>query len=109
MGAQLDNELDMYKRIKKGSWRHPGKSAVRFLLDSFDVEGPDGQHRCLVHLPLWESIRTFLYRNPVHRLPVPLLALTLKQVFLALDYLHTECKIIHTGMYYRYAFSPTLP
>ncbi|KAH8195932.1 hypothetical protein TruAng_009911 [Truncatella angustata] len=64
MGKQVDNELNMYKRIDKGSKNHPGRSAVRSLLDFFDVDGPEGQHRCLVHPPLWESVLTFLHRNP---------------------------------------------
>ncbi|EXM21028.1 Protein kinase domain [Fusarium oxysporum f. sp. vasinfectum] len=92
MGQQLDNELEMYNRISASSTKHPGRSAVRELLDSFDVTGPDGSHRCLVHPPLWESIWTFLNRNPVGRLPPVVLAVTLRRLFLALDYLHTECK-----------------
>ncbi|GAW18733.1 hypothetical protein ANO14919_082150 [Xylariales sp. No.14919] len=99
MGGQLDNELNMYKRMKeRGSRFHPGRSAVRELLDSFDVEGPDGQHRCLVHPPLWDSVLTFLHRNPVRRLPKPVLAGVLQYVFLALDFLHNECSIIHTDI-----------
>lgn len=99
MGEQLDDELKMYKRMEIGSRNHPGCSAVRSLLDSFDVKGPDGQHRCLVHPPLWESVLTFLHRNPVRRLPTPVLAFILQRLFLALDFLHTECQIIHTGKY----------
>ncbi|KAI1426304.1 serine threonine protein kinase, CMGC group [Xylaria sp. FL1777] len=99
MGEQLDNELNMYRRMKeKGSANHPGRSAVRELLDSFDIEGPDGRHRCLVHPPLWESMLTFLHRNPVVRLPVPVLAIVLQRLFLALDFLHRECLIIHTDL-----------
>ncbi|EXK83274.1 CMGC/SRPK protein kinase [Fusarium oxysporum f. sp. raphani 54005] len=98
MGQQLDNELEMYKRISAASSKHPGRSAVRELLDSFDVAGPDGSHRCLVHPPLWESIWTFLNRNPVGRLPPVVLAVTLRRLFLALDYLHTECEVIHTDI-----------
>lgn len=98
MGAHLDDEVNMYKRISKASQSHQGRSAVRSLYDSFDVEGPDGKHRCLVHPPLWESVLTFLRRNPVQRLPVPVLAFVLKCLFLALDYLHTECKVIYTGI-----------
>ncbi|SCV34479.1 related to dis1-suppressing protein kinase dsk1 [Fusarium fujikuroi] len=56
MGQQLENELEMYKRISASSSKHPGRSAVRELLDSFDVTGPDGSHRCLVHPLLWESM-----------------------------------------------------
>ncbi|KAL2871653.1 putative protein kinase [Aspergillus lucknowensis] len=98
MGQQLDDELQMYKRIEKGSKNHPGCSAVRSLLDSFDVDGPEDKHRCLVHPPLWESVLTFLHRNPVQRLPSPVLAFVLKRLFLALDYLHTECQIIHADI-----------
>lgn len=99
MGEQLENELSMYKRISRSWAKHPGRGAVRELLDSFDVIGPDGYHRCLVHPPLWESVLTFLHRNPVRRLPAPVLAFVLRRLFLALDFLHTECEIIHTGAY----------
>jgi serine/threonine-protein kinase SRPK3 len=99
MGEQLDHELKMYKRISSSSTKHPGRGAVRELLDSFDVPGPDGCHRCLVHPPLWESVLTFLHRNPVRRLPAPVLAFVLRRLLLALDFLHTECQIIHTGAY----------
>ncbi|KAH1293574.1 hypothetical protein KXX13_006852 [Aspergillus fumigatus] len=99
MGQQLDDELQMYKRMERGSKNHPGRSAVRSLLDSFDVDGPEDKHRCLVHPPLWDSVLTFLHRNPEQRLPAPVLAFVLKRLFLALDYLHTECQIIHAGIY----------
>ncbi|KAI9932522.1 hypothetical protein ASPWEDRAFT_101324 [Aspergillus wentii DTO 134E9] len=98
MGQQLDDELDMYKRMEKGSKSHPGHNAVRSLLDSFYVTGPEDMHRCLVHPPLWESVLTFLHRNPIGRLPEPVLAFILQRVFLALDYLHTECQIIHADI-----------
>jgi hypothetical protein len=103
LGSQVDHELAIYKRISASSrdTKHPGRSAVRELLDSFDVAGPDGSsHRCLVHPPLWESVLTFLHRNPVRRLPPPVLAFVLRLLFLALDFLHTECNVIHTGAYY---------
>ncbi|KAK2853215.1 hypothetical protein FQN49_005290 [Arthroderma sp. PD_2] len=98
MGQQLDDELKMYKRIEQGTEFHPGRGAVRSLHDSFDVDGPEEKHRCLVHPPLWESVLTLLHRNPVRRLPSPVLASVLQRLFLALDYLHTECKIIHADI-----------
>lgn len=99
MGDQLDDEINIYKRIDGGPKKHPGYSAIRSLLDSFDIDGPAGKHRCLVHPPLFESVLTFLHRNPVRRLPVPIVAFVLKRLFLALDFLHTGCQIIHTGNY----------
>ena len=97
MGKQLDSELVMYKHISASSSKHEGRGAVRELLDTFDIAGPDGTHKCLVHRPLWESVLAFLHRNPIRRLPAPVLAFILHRLFLALDFLHTECKIVHTG------------
>ncbi|RMD42214.1 hypothetical protein DV735_g2902, partial [Chaetothyriales sp. CBS 134920] len=98
MRHQLDNELQTYKRMDRGSRSHPGRSAVRSLLDTFDIDGPEDKHRCLVHPPLWESVLTFLHRNPIRRLPAPVLDVLLKHLFMALDFLHTECQIIHTDI-----------
>lgn len=85
MGKQLDDELNTYKRIDVGYKYHPGRRSVRSLLNSFEIEGPEGQHRCLIHRPLWDSLLTFLHRNPVRRLPAPVLAFVLKRLFMALD------------------------
>ncbi|KAL6707078.1 hypothetical protein ACN47E_004830 [Coniothyrium glycines] len=98
IGSEQDNELNVYKRIENSSQDHPGRSAVRSLLDSFDVDGPDGRHRCLVHPPLWESVLDFRHRNPVRRLPEPVMAFVLKRLFQALDLLHKECQVAHTDI-----------
>ncbi|KAJ6029597.1 uncharacterized protein N7446_011052 [Penicillium canescens] len=90
MGQQLDDELKIYKRIEGTPQKYPGRKYVRSLLGFFDVSGPEDKHRCLVHPPLWESVLDFLFRNPVQRLPTPILAVILHRLFLALDYLHTE-------------------
>ncbi|KAI8725372.1 Protein kinase domain-containing protein [Fusarium sp. LHS14.1] len=82
MGKHLDHEVSIYKRISKFSSKHPGH----------------GCHRCLVHPPLNESMLTFLHRNPTRILPALILAFTLRRLFLALDFLHTECQVIHTDI-----------
>ncbi|RDL34660.1 Uncharacterized protein BP5553_07788 [Venustampulla echinocandica] len=98
MGQQVDHELKMYRRMEQSPKGHPGREAVRTLLDTFYIDGPEDKHRCLVHPPLWESVLTFLRRNPVERLPSAVMAFVLQRLFLALDYLHTECQIIHTDI-----------
>jgi serine/threonine-protein kinase SRPK3 len=87
----------MYKHIERTSPSHPGRDALRALLDSFSISRPDGEHQCLVHPPLWDSVRTFLARNPAGRLPKPVLGIVLQRLFLALDFMHNECHLIHTG------------
>jgi serine/threonine-protein kinase SRPK3 len=94
----LNNELEIYQRIARGPKRHPGRQAIRSLHDSFDINGSKEAHRCLVHPPLGDNLSTFLRRNPVQKLPKPILAFVLYHLFLALDYLHRECQIIHTGL-----------
>ncbi|PKY07214.1 protein kinase [Aspergillus campestris IBT 28561] len=98
MGNQVDDEIEMYRHIEQCPKGHPGRDAVRTLLDTFYINGPEDRHRCLVHRPLWESVLTFLRRNPVERLPAVIVAVVLRRLFLALDYLHTECQVIHTGL-----------
>ncbi|KAE8310177.1 kinase-like domain-containing protein [Aspergillus transmontanensis] len=60
MGHQLDSELKMYQRLDRAS-KHPGRRAIRSLLDSFHIEGPEDNHQCLVHPPLFESVWEFLH------------------------------------------------
>jgi serine/threonine-protein kinase SRPK3 len=98
LGAVQDDELDMYKQIEKSSNDHPGRSAIRSLLDSFDIDGPNGRRRCLVHPPLWETLLDVRHRNPIRRLPSPVMAFVLQRLFQALDFLHTECHVAHTDI-----------
>jgi serine/threonine-protein kinase SRPK3 len=98
LGSEVSQEYLAYQRLDRGSRLHLGRQAVRTLLDSFTVSGPDGIHQCLVHPPLWDSVKTFLARNPIGRLPIPVLAVILHQLFHALDYIH-ECQVIHTGKF----------
>ncbi|KAI1122735.1 kinase-like domain-containing protein [Nemania abortiva] len=88
----------MYKRMEQRAPSHPGRSAVRTLLDSFRVDGPEGDHLVLAHPPLWQSVEGVIRRSSPRRLPVSGLRFVLKDLFLALEYLHDECQIIHTDI-----------
>ena len=88
MGSELETELDVYRRIENSPDQHPGRSAVRSILDWFELDTPRGRHRCLVHVPLWESALNIKHRNDMRRLPQPVMAFLLKRLFLALDLLH---------------------
>jgi len=96
--SQSDTELEVYKRIENAPQHHPGRNTIRTLLDSFEVEGPKGRHRCLVHPALWESLLDLKHRNPIRRLPAPVVAFVLKRLFHALDLLHDECRVAHTDI-----------
>ncbi|XHG03936.1 hypothetical protein AWENTII_007220 [Aspergillus wentii] len=91
-------ELQTYKYLNQGHRSHPGYAHVRRALDLFTIPRAGGDHHCLVQKPMWESFRDLLYRNPTHRFTEDLLRASLMQVFLALDYMHTECKLVHTDI-----------
>ena len=96
-------EFQIYKQLNQGSSWHPGHAHIRKALDIFTIPRSGGDHPCLVQKPMWESFRDLLYRNPSHRFTEDLLKAGLMQIFLALDYLHTECKLVHTGKAYPYS------
>jgi serine/threonine protein kinase len=98
MGEALNTELEVFRRIANSPKRHAGRSAVRSLLDTFHVDGPDGRHACLVHPPLWDSLLNVRHRNDVGKFPAEVLAFVLKRVFHALALLHEECHVAHTDI-----------
>jgi serine/threonine-protein kinase SRPK3 len=98
MGTEKDDELKVYKCIEASPKDHLGRRAVRSLLDSFDIYGPNGRHRCLVHPPLWETLLDVRHRNSIRRLPSPVIAFVLQRLFQALDFLHTTCHVAHTDI-----------
>jgi len=67
------------------------------LLDSFDITTDTGSHICMVHKPLGLRISDFQALVPGGKLPQDILKLTLKHILLALEFLHSECNLAHTG------------
>ncbi|CAG8279482.1 unnamed protein product [Penicillium salamii] len=91
------HEFEIYKQLSKPS-QYPGREHVRDVLDTFTLPRPGGDHQCLVQKPLWESLQDLHYIMPHARLEVDILKSAIKQMLLALDYLHTECKLAHTDI-----------
>ena len=75
----------------------PGALFLRKLYDSFKIQGLEGEHLCLVHEPLGISLETFREVMPLKRLPEKLLKAVLRHLLQALDCLHRDAKMIHTG------------
>ncbi|KAI4678950.1 uncharacterized protein J4E88_006238 [Alternaria novae-zelandiae] len=93
-----EDEYNTYNTLSKGNASHPGYHHVRTALDVFTISRQGGDHRCLVQKPMWDSFKDLLNRNSAHRFTDELLRAGLSQVFLALDYLHTEANIVHTDI-----------
>lgn len=84
------------RRLQKNP-SHDGFHFVRTMLDSFETPGLYGAHVCLVYEPMREPLWLFQRRWENNKLPVAVLKVYLKFLLRGLDYLHSECHIIHTG------------
>ncbi|KAI9686773.1 MAG: hypothetical protein M1822_002833 [Bathelium mastoideum] len=92
------DEFNISQILNKGDSSHPGFKHVRTALDIFTIPRAGGNHKCLVQKPMWDSFKDLLRRNPARRFTEELLRAGLPQIFLALEYLHCECKLVHTDI-----------
>jgi serine/threonine-protein kinase SRPK3 len=80
----------------------PGDSmcCVR-LLDSFEHQGPNGLHVCMVLEPLAEDLLSLADDEdlaPGGRLPLPLVRRIVRQLLVGLAFVHGECRLVHTDL-----------
>ncbi|RAL12337.1 putative protein kinase [Aspergillus homomorphus CBS 101889] len=78
--SEVNNEARVLKHLSEVQTDHPGSACVRRMLAEFEITSSRGRrHQCIVHEPL------------------TLLKGALQQLLLALDSLHSEAHMIHTG------------
>lgn len=96
---EIGNEIAIYKHLNTvGDRNHPGKMYVRTIQDSFSITSTAGNlHQCLVHEVLSNDILSLRYTHPDRQLTEAFLKQILIQLLVALDFLHSECHIIHIG------------
>lgn len=68
------------------------------FLSDFEHSGPTGKHVCLVSDVCGSNLDTEMTRLQLRRLPYIAAKQICKQMLLALDFLHTECGILHTDI-----------
>lgn len=91
-------ELQFYEHVSALKSSHKGQAYIRGLIETFMVNGPSGQHLCLVHPPMHVTVRELQHKNASHRLNTALLKWVLHNILSALSFLHDEAKVVHTGM-----------
>ncbi|KAJ5239206.1 kinase-like domain-containing protein [Penicillium chermesinum] len=96
--GDLERELRIYKHMNMVETRHPGRNFIRKLLDHFYIQGPHGRHICLVHEPLGTTTDVLLKMFPGHVMTLDDMKPGIRQLLVALDFLHSECNIIHTDL-----------
>ena len=91
-----DQETKIYEYLQCQPIEHPGKSRVRNILDSFEITGPNGNHKCMLYQPLGMSFTEFLRLLPENEFPKELAQKSIQLILIAPGSLH-QCDIIHTG------------
>ncbi|KAI2008617.1 hypothetical protein LOZ39_005583 [Ophidiomyces ophidiicola] len=106
-GLQRDTELRVYDRFDMIETDHPGKTFLRKLFGSFYVKGKnnardgagdDTSHLCLVHEPLGLSLDQVLDLYPHGKFPLEVLKPSLRQILMAVSFLHEQAMIAHTDL-----------
>lgn len=93
-------ELRISQHFQSLKSDHIGYHYVRLVNNSFKINGPCGEHLCLAYTPLREPLWRLARHLGRNGLPPRLLKSFLRNILTGLDFLHTECKIIHTGRGY---------
>ena len=93
---QAVNETKVLKHLDSIQSDHPGSKSVRKMLDTFEIDGTLGPHVCIVHEPL--SLSLYDVRLAAgDKFREEILKPLLCELLVALDYLHSEVRVIHTG------------
>ncbi|KAJ5688327.1 hypothetical protein N7536_010946 [Penicillium majusculum] len=89
-------ESTYYDKIKQGNQRHPGSGRVRTKIAEFEfIRFEIFNHLGILQEPLGESLQDIQNRSVGERLDKLSIQSTIYQMLLALDYMHTECNLIH--------------
>ncbi|ORX38691.1 kinase-like domain-containing protein [Kockovaella imperatae] len=92
------DEIQLLQRVVSSSPTHAGRTHVVGLVDDFRHDGPNGSHVCMVFEVLGENLLGLIKRYQHRGVPQHIVKQIAKQVLLGLDYLHNQCRIIHTDL-----------
>lgn len=99
-GQSAREELDMERTIAQSNPAHIGYGTTRTFLDSFEVQNSENSHLCMVYEAMREPMSMFARRFENRRISLPIAKAYIHMLLLGLQYLHAECKVIHTGKVY---------
>lgn len=93
-----NRELEVYKHLAGVNVEHSGRSYVRWLEDSFNIESNYGDHDCFVMTPLAMSLASLQEMQPDRIFEPGLVRPALDQVLVGVDFLH-DAEVTHTGKF----------
>ncbi|POR38204.1 Kinase domain-containing protein [Tolypocladium paradoxum] len=97
-----NHELDMAKRIGTANPEHRGRGILCMATEAFSIQSPTGSpHLCLAFEPMRDPLWLFRRRvcgDRVTRDWLPMFKVCIQILIEGLDYLHSECKVVHTDL-----------
>lgn len=94
------HERDIEEHITRQNPSHRGRAIVRTCLESFEVASTEGNHLCLAYKPMREPLWILQRRFVDRRLPLPIVKAYIFFLLVGLDFLHSDCGVVHTGEYH---------
>ncbi|KID95432.1 protein kinase-like protein, partial [Metarhizium majus ARSEF 297] len=76
---------------------HPGQALLRIVRKNFEIDGPNGNHQCLLFAPLGRPLTEFRKLFPGNALDSNVLRQTLLCIIMGLDFLH-QVGVVHTDL-----------
>ncbi|RXW22965.1 hypothetical protein EST38_g2890 [Candolleomyces aberdarensis] len=92
------DEIKLLSKVAAASLDHLGRAHIVSFLDSFQHQGPESSHICIVFEPLGENLLALIERNKKKGVSRALVKTVAKQILLGLQYLHDECDLVHTDI-----------
>ncbi|OBT98311.2 hypothetical protein VE01_03095 [Pseudogymnoascus verrucosus] len=96
--SSAGHECEVEEHISTADPSHCGRSLIRTLLDSFEVNSIEGSYSCLVYPPMREPLSMYQRRFDGGKMPLPLIKTYIRALLTGLDYLHRECRTVHTDL-----------
>ncbi|KZS96169.1 kinase-like protein [Sistotremastrum niveocremeum HHB9708] len=93
------DEIKLLGQIAAKSPAHRGHNYIVELLNSFNHTTRSGDlHVCMVFEPLGENLLALIERHRKKGIPMDTVKLIAKQILVGLDFLHSECDLVHTDI-----------
>lgn len=92
-------ELSSARRVTDANPNHPGYQHCLMLRDSFVCSSYHGPHMSLVFDVLGSDMLSLQRKQPNRTFSLHVTKRIIKQVLLALDYLHCDCGLVHRGVF----------
>ncbi|KAI2706405.1 hypothetical protein DTO012A7_5177 [Penicillium roqueforti] len=90
--------LGIEETVAQKNPSHLGYYITRSCLESFELKTSDKMHLCLVYEAMREPMSMFQKRFKNRIIPLPIAKAYIQLLLVGLQYLHAECKIVHTDL-----------